>query len=57
MCIFVLSIIFIIVFTVALNVLLNLDFLVTLASPPLNGVAVELWLVVLQKLSFYWLVY
>ena len=52
-----LSIIFITVFTVALNVLLNLDFLVTLASPPLNGVAVELWLVFLQKLSFYLLVY
>ena len=54
MCIFVLSIIIITVFTVALNVLLNV-FLVTLASP-LNGVAVELWLVFLQKLSFYLLV-
>ena len=57
MCIFVLSIIIITVFTVALNVLLNLDSLVTLASPPINGVAVELWLVFLQKLSFYLLVY
>ena len=56
MCIFVLSIFIITVFTVALNVLLN-DFLVTLVSPPLNGVAVELWLVFLQKLIFYLLVY